>query len=143
MYNDVPRPDRQLFGISLQWILFIVALVVILATIGWTLGWITVPGQVVSPQNVQEQFQFAYKYYNAMVAGALQTCLFEKDLETLSGDAKIQRQSQLLAIETTYTQNAAAYNAAMENTFKAKYVKPGDLPDRAPSLDQMRSQVCR
>lgn len=126
-----------------KWLLVVILVVLVLVPVGWGLGWYATPFQVTSTQNVREQFQFGYKYYTAMEAGAQQVCMFEKDLDTLSGNARQQRQDQLLAIQTTYTQNAAAYNAAMEDAFRAKFVKPADLPDRAPPLNDMKRQACR
>ena len=102
-YNDsYPAREDARFGMS--WLLFGAAAVVVLTILGFALGWITLPFQVASVENVREQWRFAYDYSESLKASALQVCAAEKTLaESTSDNEKAQRRSQLLAIQQNYS----------------------------------------
>lgn len=119
--------------------LCILALVVL-----WILGWVAVPFQVTSPENVRKQWTFAYQYEESLKASAAQYCSARSAVETATGESeKVQRRSQMLAIEQNYARIQAEYDARLRNAFEAHLVKPSDVPLRAPALIEMTEQICK
>ena len=118
-------------------------IIVILSLFGLLLGWITLPGQKASVQNVEEQFRVGYELHNSLTASANSVCTAQKayDAET-DPTFKSQRQTQLLAYETNYARLAASYDAWASNIFQGKVIRPADLPNRAPSLSTKLFEVC-
>lgn len=138
-------PDRSTTSFVVKWILWGVVIVVILVALGWFLSWLFVPAQVASPQNVREQWQFAYGYEEKLQAAAQQICIAEEAVASAVGSTeKEQRRSQLIAYEINYTRLQADYDARLRNAFEAKLVAPPDVPKVAPTLTQQKERgVCR
>ncbi|MDO8522796.1 MAG: hypothetical protein Q7S12_00715 [bacterium] len=109
---------------------------------GWILSWVLVPLQMTSPENVRKQWGFAYEYDESLQAAARQVCGMEKALVSSGAEDKSQRQSQLLALEQNYSRIERDYNAKLRNAFEAKYIRPSDVPNRAPTLSEMKLKVC-
>lgn len=122
-------------------ILFGVLLV--LAVFGFAFGWLTWPINLGSRQNVEEQYRTGYELYESLQGTAQAVCTAEKayNAET-DPNLKSQRQSQVLAYETNYARLSADYDAWSRNIFEGGIVRPEDLPARAPSLSEMKTQVC-
>lgn len=121
----------------------IVAALIGLLVLSWALGWIGAAKQVVSVDNVRTQYAEAYKNYNSLKAIAANSCAADKALEAATDPSeRIQRVTQATAQTQNYARVSALYDAAMQNAFVAKYVKPGDLPDQAPSLTEMKRSAC-
>ncbi len=57
--------------------------------------------------------------------------------------AKTQRLPYLQGYETNYYRIAADYNAWSRNSLEGDLIRPEDLPALAPSLSEMKSQVCQ
>jgi hypothetical protein len=114
-----------------------VALVVGGTALGFALNWGQAAVQVVSPDNVRAQWQFAYTYDESLGALAGNWCT-AKQSETAEKDPDYRSQLgvQRRAYENQYRSVEAQYNAALRNAFKAKLVKPSDVPSTAPTLDQ-------
>ena len=149
MYDDLKqyKPERGLMIWGLKWWIWVVILAVLMGAVvgigAWLFGWFSVPGEIVSPENVKKQWAFAYQYDESLQAAARQVCLAEKALNAAESDTeKTQRRSQLLAYETNYTRIEAEYNAKLRNAFEAGLVAPPDVPKRAQTLDDMKSRVC-
>lgn len=120
----------------------IVAIALTVTCVGLPLGWFNKAADVVSPQNVEAQYRAAYDNMEAMEAAATQWCSFKHaEDDATDPTVKEQRASQRLAVETNFPRIRALYNAAMEDAFRAKYVKPLDLPDDAPTLDQVVARL--
>jgi hypothetical protein len=119
-----------------------VAVILAVVCLGVPLGWFSKAAEVISPQNVEEQYRDAYNNMTAMEAAGAQWCSLKiaEDGAT-DPNVKQQRISQRLAVETNYPRIQALYDAAMQDAFRAKYVKPLELPDTAPSLPQMVAQL--
>ena len=132
--------DWKLFW-KIVGIVFVVA--VVASLIGFALGWITLPIRNGSADNVEDQFRTGYELYESLQATAQSVCSAQKayDLET-DPSAKSQRLSYLQAYETNYNRIAADYDAWSRNIFEGGIVRPSDLPARAPSLSEMKSQTC-
>jgi len=108
------------------------------------LGWITLPIDLFSRGNVQEQFTTGYDLYESLQSTSQAVCTAEAAVEAESNpDARTQRQSQLIAYETNYARISADYDKWSRNIFEGGLVRPSDLPDRAPSLQNMRMEVCQ
>lgn len=99
-------------------------------------GWFNTGVQVISPENVKAQWQFAYDYDAALKAIANNWCTLKKaeDAET-NPDYKTQRVSQRLAVETQYRTKQAEFDGRLRDAFRAKLVAPPDVPHQAPSLE--------
>src|SRR5262245_1140179 len=91
----------------------------ILVAVGlFVLGWLAVPFRVASPQNVQDQWRFAYEYDEALKAQARQLCAAEQARDRATSDGeRSQRASQALALEQNYARIAGEYNARLRNAF--------------------------
>lgn len=120
-----------------------VVVILVLSVVGLALGWLTWPIDLGSRRNVEVQYRVGYDTYESLQATAQSVCTAQKayDSET-DTTLKSQRQSQLLAYETNYNRIAADYDAWSRNIFEGGIVRPGDLPARAPSLSEMKSQSC-
>lgn len=137
-------PSREVTGFTLKWILWGGLIVIVLVVIAWGLGWLFLPGQVVSPQNVREQWRFAYEYDEKLQAAAVQVCATEKALNSATSDnERQQRRSQLLAYEQNYAKIKAEFDARLRDAFQAKLVAPADIPREASTLDAMKRQACQ
>lgn len=105
--------------------------------------WVLFLANIFSPQNVSAQWQFAYDNQKALVATAGNVCQARKDEAAQTDPAlKAQLTSQRIAYEQNYRRIEAEFDAALSNAFKAKLVKPSDVPSQAPTLDQELAIVC-
>ncbi|AXQ69430.1 hypothetical protein HOU02_gp295 [Caulobacter phage CcrBL9] len=112
--------------------------IILLAANG--LGWLGAGSNVVSAGNVKAQWAEAYKTHESLGSAAFSVCSADKALANAITDGeRIQRQTQLSAYEQNYARIAGEYNAQMADGFRAKYVKPGDLPDRAETLSEAKA----
>ena len=131
--EDVTRLTPLGFAVRLLGIGIAVALV--LGLVGFAAGWFRAGTQIISPENVKAQWQFAYDFNESLTAIGQQWCTAKaaEDAETNS-DAKLQRTSQRISIEQNYARVKAQYDARLADAFRAKLVKPDDVPKRAPTL---------
>jgi uncharacterized iron-regulated membrane protein len=102
----------------------------------FVLAWILFLGSIFGPGNVSAQWQFAYDNNKALAATAGNVCQARKDEAAAPAVDKSQRTSQRIAYEQNYRRIEADYDAALANAFKAKLVKPSDVPTTAPTLDE-------
>ena len=140
--NDF-RPDRNVTRFTASWVLWVVGFVVVLGILGWVIRWASVPGQVISPENVRKQWAFAYQYDESLQAAARQVCATEKATNIATDpQEKTQRRSQQLDLENNYARIEAEFNARLRNAFEAKLVAPNDVPSAALDLSAMKARVC-
>lgn len=125
------------WGLGLKVVGVFLATAVVLTLVGLGFGWFRAGTQIISPQNVKAQWQFAYDYSESLnaIAGNWCTSKQAEDAET-SPDAKLQRQTQRIAQEQNYNRVKAEYDARLADAFRAKWVKPPDVPARAPTLSE-------
>jgi len=143
MYKDY-EPNRGLFRLSARWVLFIVGILIFLGVVGWVVRWASVPGQVISPENVRAQWAWAYDTEEAMTAAAVQYCAAVVALDASGTEfAREQRQTQATFLAQNYARIAAEYNGRMRDAFRAGLVAPPDVKQRAIPLEDMVLQVCR
>ena len=111
----------------------------------WACGWVRTGAHVVSAENVKAQWQFAYDYEEDLRSAASQWCTVKKaeDTAAKAGDSNVlgQRQSQRIALEQNYARIKADYDARLRDAFRAKLVKPGDVPSRAPELTEKLDEI--
>lgn len=123
-------------------VLFVFITVSVILLISWSLGWLSMPFQTTSVENVKKQWGFAYSYNESLKAIAQQVVNTQKLVDsTTDKNVKAQRESQLLAYENNYSRVKAEYDAKLKNAFEAKWIKPSDVPDSAPTLSQMIKQL--
>lgn len=142
-WKDETRDDRRfLGGMLVKFLLFVLVLGVVLTLVSFACSWLNEGKRIVSPANVRAQYGLAYDDYEAMGALASQACRIETVAEGADPAVKSQRETQLLAIENRYDTVAAEYEARIEDLFRAKVVRPRDLPARAPTLEDRKAEVC-
>jgi len=121
-----------------------VAIVVALSVggVAFACNWVNAGAQVISPQNVKAQWQFAYDYDEALRGVAQNWCAIRMaESEATDPDVRAQRTSQRLAVEMLYATRKAEYDAQLRDAFRARLVKPADVPDRAPTLRETLDAV--
>ncbi len=132
-------PDRQTFGFGLRWWFAGLAFILILATSAgvahFAFGWLSVPGQVFGVENVRTQFQTAYDDINSLNAVAANICIAEKqrNLYPVGTDGYNTGESNVVAQEQNFQRIENHYNAYVSDPFRAKLVRPRDLPYPAPT----------
>lgn len=111
--------------------------------VGLVGSWLSEGKRVISPTNVRQQWQFAYDYDESLDAITRQHCSAEK-VETEEADPQIKaaRTNQRLAIENNYQRVKAEYDARLRDAFRARLVRPRDVPTRAPTLEENRQELC-
>jgi|GEM_PF-3554056 hypothetical protein len=125
-------------GVALRIVGLAVVLIVIGTLIGIPLGWFQKGAEIISPDNVEEQYAAIYQDYQALEKGAQNVCDLRVVRDSSStADEKTQRVSQVLASQQLYNRNAADYDARWQNVFEAKLVGPNDVPTTAPTLNDM------
>lgn len=119
-------------------VFFIGLLAVIgLIVLGWGLGWFNKGAEITSARHVEEQWGKAYTAHNSLKATAANVCSARAAAENEADPwIRPQRQTQVIAQEQNYARVAAQYDAAMSDAFQTKLIKPGDLPEQAPTLAQ-------
>lgn len=138
-YYDEFKPPRGTFAFSVKAMVYVVALIAVLvalvATVGFVFGWFAVPGRVLGPENVQAQFQQAYDDINSLNAIAANICIAEKarDKYPAGSDGYNAFEATVVAQETNFQRVQNHYNGYIHDPFRAKLVRPRDLPDPAPT----------
>lgn len=150
-YRAPRPPNRSETGSYMAWIIWGLLFILVVGVIGTVTGayaslaarWATTPAQVFSPENVRAQWQFAYDYQASLEASARNVCLFEAQVASApTAEDRSARDSQLLATQNNYNRIAAEYNGRLADAFRAKLVRPSDVPETAPTLTQMKRSVC-
>lgn len=122
--------------------LFVVGLAI--SVMGFAFGWITLPIQKGSAQNVEQQFTYGYQTMQSLQSTARSVCQAQKAYDAEADPSlKSQRQTQLLAYQSNYSRLEGEYDAWAANVFQGRVVRPADLPAQAPTLSGMASQVCQ
>lgn len=113
----------------------LIAISLCLGGVGFVAGWFKTGVEVISPENVKAQWQFAYDYDASLKAIAKQWCTAKIE-ETNETDKEVrpQRVSQRIAIENNYQRVKAEYDGRLRDAFRAGLVKPPDVPRSAPNL---------
>lgn len=140
-YDETWLNRQTPLGLTMKVIGFLVVVGLIISLIGIPLGWYNAGRQIVSPENVKAQWQFAYDLDAGMKEIASNWCTMrEAELSAPAAD-RSQRTSQRLATESLYRTRAGEYNGRMADAFRAKLVKPSDVPARAPDLRDRLAEV--
>ena len=70
----------------MKYIFGFIGIILLVTGVFWVLGWLMVPGQVTSADNVQQQWAFAYQYDESLKAIATQVCTADKAVDTAMSD---------------------------------------------------------
>ena len=117
--------------------------VIVLSLLGLAFNWFGAVVERAGPQNVAEQWRFAYDYDESLRAIARQVCSAGDSLDAAQGDEEqTARRSQLLAYQQNYDRVRAEYDARLRDAFRAGIIRPGDVPERAPTLERMKREEC-
>jgi len=136
-------PNRQITIFGLKWYFWAVGLLLIFGVVLFGLNWLGTGAQVISPENVRQQFQAAYDDMNALDATARNVCQAIKDEQAAPAGSteRTQRTSQRIAYQQNYERIRAHYNAYVSDPFRARLVRPSDLPTQAPELSEMLRRI--
>ncbi|MCA9340676.1 MAG: hypothetical protein KDA17_07200 [Candidatus Saccharibacteria bacterium] len=130
-------------GLFLKAVGVVLGLVTFFGAIGFAAGWFKTTTDVVSPENVTEQWRFAYEFDESLDATARQWCSAKQvEVNETNDEVRSQRVTQRVAIEQNYARIAADYDARLRNAFEAKLVAPPDVPDEAPALTDKTGAFC-
>lgn len=136
-YDETWLARQTPAGLALKVVGALLALGVLLTVAGFGFGWFRTATNVIGPDNVRAQWQFAYDYSESLNAIGGQWCTAKAAENAAVGpDERLQRSSQRIAIEQNYDRVKATYDARLADAFRAKLVKPADVPERAPTLQQ-------
>jgi preprotein translocase subunit SecF len=146
-FDPFARENGRVWSSAAKWAVVCVGLIVVLAILfgilGLGFGWFNAGKDVISAENVKQQYALAYQDYESLKATAENVC----DAENLAAkpanaDVKSQHEQHVQAYVQNYRRVAAEYNAAYQNVFAAKNVGPSDLPRNAPSLAEAKKNYC-
>jgi len=116
--------------------------IILFGAVSWLRAWVSLPLRKMSAQNVEAQWQWAYNAEEDLQASARQVCNARNTLSEESDEnAKVQWRSHVTAREDNYARIAADYNARMRNAFRAKYIRPDDVRENAPNVDEMIEEL--
>lgn len=144
-YDEEYVGGLTLGGLFLRVLGGLIVVALVCGGISWAAGWIKTGADVVGPENVKAQWQFAYDYNESLRASASNWCTLRKQevQAANSGDRDTmnQRGSQRIATEQLYEKNKSEYDARLQDAFRAKWVKPGDVPTSAPTLEEKLTEI--
>lgn len=101
----------------------------LIAVLGWSLGWFSKGVSIVGPQNVERQYEQVISDYEALVAAAGNACTVQTAGESeKNGKSPTLVEDPTLAYQATYRSIEARYNSTVDNLFKAGIVKPAGYP---------------
>lgn len=142
------RSDARDGAAGCSWVLIGIAALFgigfVLVVGSFLFGWAILPFQVHGVENVKAQYRQAYDFDNAMKSAATQYCTAATAAAATGQDPNIkaQRDTQRIAQENNYARIKSQYDANMADTFRAKQVKPDDLPLTAPTLQERVLNSC-
>lgn len=141
-YNEEYVKSRTIFGLSVKVIGIGLAVLLVLCGAGFVFRWLRTASDVVGPENVTKQWEFAYTYDRSLTAIANNWCTARTDeLAETNTEVRPQLRAQRTAHEQNFNRVKAEYDAALANAFKAKLVKPPDVPTEAPTLKEKLLEV--
>lgn len=105
----------------------IIGAVIILALLGFGLGWFKAGTDIVSADNVKKQHELVIDKYNSMIAAADNVCTAQGTVEKGERSPTLV-ENPTTAYEATFRSIVKDYNNAVDNLFKAKIVKPEGYP---------------
>lgn len=112
-----------------------VVILVALVVVGFSLNWFNAGVKIVSPENVTEQYRAAYDDINALNAVAANICIAvgQRDRYSVGTEGYNTGESNVVAQEQNFQRIQNHYNAYIHDPFRAKIVRPRNLPDPAPT----------
>lgn len=140
-YNEDDILNQSPARLGLKILGVVLAIMFLLGGTAFVINWIKTGVDVVSPENVKAQWQFAYDYSESLEGIAQNYCTAKQaEADAVTQDERLQRSSQRIAHEQNYNRVAAEYNGRLRDAFRAGLVKPPDVPDQAPLLRETASK---
>lgn len=145
------NPTREDYRVTFNWLvfggIFLLVLIPSCILLSFLFGWIGAPARIFGADNVSRQYTLAYDNYASLQGTADNYCRSQTLVKQATPGTSTYDQlvAKPFAYSSNYNRIAADYNAAMNNIFQAKAVRPSDLPEIAPTLEQMMvtRQACR
>lgn len=139
-------PRRYVAKRSLQVLGVALVLALVGGAIGWAGGWFSGAKEVVSFDNSKAQAIAVRGAWTGMQQAAENACDTEDAAAGGEGDPTLVERPDF-AYRASYRRLAADYDRRMSNPFEASKIRRlagiSSLPDVAPSLAEMQSEVCR
>ena len=144
-YNEGWFSRQTPLGLFLKVVGALIVVAMVCGGVSWVAGWVGTGAKVVSAENVKAQWQFAYDYNESLRGIANNWCTLRKQ-ELQAGkagdrDTMNQRGSQRIAVEQNYERTKSEYDGRLADAFRAKWVKPGDVPNKAPTLEEKLTEI--
>lgn len=140
-YDEEYVANQSFWRVIFKTMGVVVVLFIVIGGLAFGLGWIKTGTDIVSPQNVKAQWQFAYDYNASLGAAASNWCSAKKAEDEATSSDKSERTSQRLAREALYQKIEAEYDGRLRDAFRAKLVKPADVPSVAPTLSEKVTEL--
>jgi len=142
------KPNRQIFGLSVRWIVVGTALVAVLLIAVYFLGWFAKPLELSSPDNLQRLSREANNAWQALEAkresinvleqkAGLMVSAYGEDMTVWpqgKRDEYLQIQSQVTNQKTAYNAACGQYNAFWEDEWRS-IPAPNDIPTSCEFLN--------
>lgn len=115
----------------------------VFAVLGLVGGWFNAGVNIVSPQHVAQEWQFAYDFEKSLDALGRQHCIaVQAAAAETDPQAKTQRTTQAIQIAELYQQREAQFDSELADAFRARLVAPPDVPHTAPTIAETEARVC-
>lgn len=147
-YDDfTDRPRRTIAKWFIILMAIIIGLAIVFGIISWVGSWGGEVKRITGPENTREQAITLRDDYKSLEATAGNVCDAEKGAEDPDpNDPQIVGGDPAFQYKATYRRIKADYDRRMSNAFEAGWVRKypflNDLPQTAPTLDEMKEQVC-
>jgi hypothetical protein len=135
--------NQSFVGLFFKGLGLVIVLSLVFGVVGFFGGWFNAGKDIISPANVKAQWQFAYDFDRSLDAISKQYCtaVLVENAET-DPTIKPQRTDQRIAIENNYQRVEAEYDGRLADAFRAKLVKPSNVPSVAPTLGENVASNC-
>ncbi len=147
-YDDLPIPDRKLFGVSFRWIMFYATILVVLGIVLYLVVWVFKPMEMTSPDNLARLSQEANDSWQALQAkrqsisgleskASLMITLYGEDMAAWpqgKKDEYLQINQQIINLKISYNSDCGEYKAMWNDEWRA-IPAPDDLPTTCEFLE--------
>lgn len=116
------------------------AVFLLIVAVGFGLDWFSTGKDIVSPDNVTNQYRGIIGNYEGLEAAAANACAAKNNKSEEADPTLVEDPS--FAYAANYRKIAIEYNRRWANVFEAKVVGPQGYPKKAPTLKEMQRKVC-
>ena len=114
----------------------VLAFAIVMVIIGLAAGWFNRGVEIVSPENVEKQYQVIIDDWNALYAAAENACAVGNP--TPSPNDPVIVENPATAYGATYRNIVAQYNSHQQDIFRAKLAGPPGYPTEIPIFTESK-----